>query len=124
MLSTHILQIDPIWHSETTFSWNRNDGSNVCDDQNVECTNEITTHSHFRHNLKIENPTAKDAGGYKFISTTSIGSDANICPILFTLYGLNHVSKDITHVSFEQGKNKTFECNIEVSKFLFCNHIL
>ena len=58
----------------------------------------------------------KDAGEYEFISSTSVGNIDDICSIRHTLYKLNHVSKDVTHVPFENGKTKTFECNIEVGK--------
>ena len=61
----------------------------------------------------------EDAGIYKFISATSVGNVEDPCSIPYTLYKLNHVSKDITHVSFEDGKTKTFECNIEVRKYVY-----
>ena len=66
--------------------------------------------------LKIENAVDENAAEYKFVSTTSEGTVIDVCSVSHTLYKLNHVSKDITHVPFENGKTKTFECNIKVRK--------
>ena len=111
--------MDPIWHADTTFTWIKNDGIDICNKENIECTKELTSSSHFRQTLKIDNPMDADAGIYKFISATSVGNDEDVFSIPYTLYKLNHVSKDITHVSFEDGKTETFECNIEVRTFVY-----
>ena len=111
--------MDPIWHADTTFAWNKNDGIDICNEENIECTNEITTSSRFRQNLKIDIPMDEDAGVYEFISSTSVENVEDPCSISYTLYKLNQVSKDITHVSFEDGKTETFECNIEVRKYVY-----
>ena len=68
----------------------------------------------FRGTLKFDHLMDKDDGEYEFISSTSVGNIDDICSIRQTLYKLNHVSKDVTHVPFENGKTKTFECNIQV----------
>ena len=102
-----MIQIDPVLQDHTNVKWEMDGNENICDEPNIERQGMTRFSS---STLILNDVSEKDVGTY----TCHTKNDVESCSVNNTLYKLNAVSKDVTNVKFEEGKDKTFNCNIEV----------
>ena len=94
----------------TDVYWKKDSNGDICNEPNIEC-HELTRFS--SSSITITGASEKDVGRYTCFANNSVEG----CLLNNTLYKLNDVSKEVTNVKFEEARNKTFNCNIEVKYF-------